>query len=83
MQSRSSYPKSHNTQPSRARKWPSWHARSFRYGLASDWMLSVGIVSQGIIVLGEEVPQPIHELVHPSWGSQVAKASYRSRRAEG
>ncbi len=47
---------------------------------ASDWWLSVGIVSQGIFVRDEEVRQPIHELVHPSWGSQVAKVSYRSGR---
>ena len=31
---------------------------------ASDWWLSVGIVRQGIYMWGEEVHQPIHELVH-------------------
>ena len=50
---------------------------------ASDWWLSVGIVSQGILMWGEEVHQPIHALVHPSWGSQVGKAIYRSGRAVG
>lgn len=50
---------------------------------ASDWWLSVGIVSQGIFMRGEEVDQPIHELVHPSWSSQVAKVSYPSGRAVG
>ncbi len=50
---------------------------------ASDWWLSVGIVSQGIYMRGEEVHQPIHELVHPSWGSQVAKVCYQSGRAVG
>ncbi len=50
---------------------------------ASDWWLSVGIVSQGILMRGEEVDQPIHELVHPSWSSQLAKVSYPSGRAEG
>ena len=47
---------------------------------ASGWWLSVGIVSQGILVRNEEQLQPIHALVHPSWGSQVAKASYPSGR---
>ncbi len=51
---------------------------------ASDWWWSVGIVSQGILVMGEEAQlQPIHALVHPSWGSQVAEASYPSGRAVG
>ena len=45
--------------------------------------MSVGNVSQGIFTRGEEVDQPIHELVHPSWSSQLAKVCYQSGRAEG